>query len=159
MTDKRASQIGKRKPGYCGHIPENIYFERDSFVEAAIHPLRGNIERRVPVAAQDLSSKERSPKKSQGADPLDEAHVLERLARCSPPQNRERSPVREGLTPPKHIPGYGGHRQGVAEQQPRDTLRVVRGSSVPRYESIPRMPFVRGPTRVNPLGQDVFLSI
>ena len=136
-TDKRLALLGVRKSGYSGHVPACSFFHRKlqtTSIHAPVDTLRASPP---PTTVPDIEKK--------GA-PSD---VLERLAR---PRYTKK------VEAPRRIPGYAGRQAGksLSDCLPRETVtcRPQGGKSSP----IPRYPLLRGPTRINPLGMDVYLS-
>lgn len=161
--DRRRGIVGHRKIGYCGHVPETIFFERPTVVEVSIHPLKtGNVERRVPSVNHD----HRASPVEEGCVHLDaearmkDASHLARLARPSM-HSRAPSPLEQHRGP---IAGYGGHRMGMhmmcggAQGETKIQESNREPLLVPKFEPLPRMPLTRGPHRRNPVGFDVFLT-
>jgi hypothetical protein len=152
-NDKRIAQVGNRKIGYCGHVPQNIYFEQP-LIPTCIHTPKMNVEPRpTPKTPADRSK--------EAADPL-----LEKL--LTPCGSLQGTMGPKGT---KHIPGYAGHVplsprqasfQGAANTSAsRDFDGTASGGSSNSnspHRSFPRYPCARGPSRKAPIGYDVFLT-
>ncbi len=156
-NDRRIAQVGNRKNGYCGHVPENIYFIKP-MIPTFIHAPKMNVEPR-PVPKVD----NRPPTAPQ--DPL--------LARLMMPVECRRSTMGgTSASGKRHIPGYAGHKPlsppaaATAAAAIADGLDLTGSfsgasnnkSNSPSRTQFPRYPYVRGPQRKSPIGFDVFLT-
>lgn len=170
--DRRFQQVGHRKIGYCGHVPQMVYYDRRDVFEVALHGQKGNIEKRTPC----LPNCSRSPVEQAGTCADTEAKAKDQsfLAVLSRPGTQSSS--RPLTSDSKHfhpIVGYGGHlpgqqsfcggRQGNAKltetlSESNASLTSSSLGATQKFESLPRVPQIRGPTRKAPIGYDVFLT-
>lgn len=160
--DRRRQLVGHKKSGYCGHVPDTVYFDRPEHIEATIHHGKTNIEKRVPsVAASSHSPVELG---CLSGDAEATHRDIDMLSKLSRPSSRLSCPVPDKLDRNK-LSGYGGHKtnqhlqcggnQGETKINESDRASL----NVPKFSALPRLPLMRGPQRRQPTGFDVFLSI
>ena len=144
--DKRIAQVGNRKIGYCGHVPQNIYFEQP-MIPTCIHAPKQNVEPRPATAYPSVESK-----RSQDDVLLDKLLI-----------HPGGTTAFVQAADSKRIPGYAGHvplspRRAAADNRLGDSPTSVSQENSPSRSLRPRYPFARGPQRKAPIGYDVFLT-
>lgn len=161
--DKRLKLVGQRKSGYCGHVPQYVYYDQD-LLPCSIHPPKLNGSNVPPKPRKDsvLAGAPLSPIHGGGAT-ADDKELLEKLCHTTTKQSNEQGP--------KQISGFSGHRAGnkfacgSSVNGPRKTDLIPDAleqqlvfPELGKPRPIPRYPVIRGPARQSPLGWDVFLT-
>ena len=168
--DKRLALVGHRKAGYCGHVPQYVYFPPTgsdgasvarSASATAASPAPGSAGHLPrPTSTATLGPSASSvPLGGGGGD----GHAD--LPPMYPYRERPQHEV------PKQIAGYCGHRatekfrcgSTVNTQRKTDALpsqleQQLVFPELGKMQPIPRYPVIRGPTRKSPLGWECFLT-
>ena len=179
-ADRRIQLVGSRKSGYCGHVPQYVYFKQeqknDSPKARNVSPLRdgnpANPSRAssVPLrqgSASRLSTTEDGVPKPTRDGPRRNAaeYYADPPIQMFPFKKREHPPA------PKFITGFGGHRAGhqfatgctvngprKSEMLPKALEQQLVFPQLGKPTPLPRYPVIRGPTRMSPLGHEMFLT-
>lgn len=181
-ADKRVQLVGRRKSGYCGHVPQYVYFEQarspsptklsgDSAARTSPRLFHGDVSyttylemtgerRRAQSPTVQYPVRESSPSRATGPT---QHEVIAALCHYAPPPKPR---------VPKQIVGYCGHREGLkfscgsSTNAPRKTDLLALADTRPQLFSpelgkptpIPVYPVIRGPTRAGPFGLESFLT-
>lgn len=166
--DRRRQQVGHKKVGYCGHVPYTVYFDRPEHIEATIHHGKTNLEKRYPsVPASSHSPVEMGCLSGDVEANTKDIAMLAKLSRPSSQLSGHASPALASTQKVDRtkISGYAGHKVsqhlycGGNQGELKINESDKESMNVPKFDSLPRLPMMRGPQRRQPTGFDVFLSV